>query len=379
VSVYKHKDSPFYHFDFRFKGDRFHGSTGVTSKREAEALERLEKAKARQQVENARKSSVSLRLDDVADRWWLEIGQHHVGKDTTERDLARLIEYFGPDKLLTGITDDDVTKLVAWRRGHRVKDHRKKIPKNAPPLPLIANATVNRSTTEALKKLFTRAKKAWGIRFDHEPDWKQHLLKEPEEITRELATEEWAKLNATAREDYRDIMDFADASGLRLNECLLRWLEVNWEAKQIVKKGKGDRKVVVSITPLIREILWPLRGHHPEFVFTYVAKRTRGGKVKGQRYPVTYNGLKTEWKRHRKRSGIKDFRFHDKRHDFATKLLRDTGNLKLVQKALNHSNIKTTTKYAHVLDQDVANAIEAMQEKREESRNLSRSHPKKSA
>jgi integrase len=281
--------------------------------------------------------------------------------------------------LLTDITDDDVTKLVAWRRGHRIKDHRKKIPKNAPPLPLVSNATVNRSTTEALKKLFTRAKKAWKIRFDHEPDWKQHLLKESEERDRELAPEEWAKLDATAREDYRDIMDFADESGARLNECLLRWSEVNWEAKQIVKKGKGDRKVVVSITPLIREILWPLRGHHPEFVFTYVAKRTRGGKVKGQRYPVTYNGLKTEWKRQRKRSGIKDFRFHDKRHDFATKLLRSSRNLKLVQKALNHKDIKTTLRYAHVLNDEVSTAIEEMQEKREESRNFSRSQPKKLA
>jgi hypothetical protein len=31
-------------------------------------------------------------------------------------------------------------------------------------------------------------------------------------------------------------------------------------------------------------------------------------------------------------SAILDFRFHDKRHDFATKLLRESRNLKLVQK-----------------------------------------------
>ena len=375
MSVYKHKDSPFYHFDFRFKGRRFHGSTGSKSKREAEAVERLEKASAQKQLEQTGKAATSLRLDDVAERYWLEIGQHHVGKDTTDRDLARLIEYFGPDKLLTDIVDDDVTKLVAWRRGHRVARQGKAKERDAP---LVAPATVNRSTTEVLKKLFTRAK-AWGVQFEREPEWKRHWLKEPEERVRELRPAELTALDAAARDDYRDIMDFADASGLRLNECLLRWSEVNWEGRQIIKTGKGGRKITASITPLIREILWPLRGHHPEFVFTYVAKRTRNNLVRGQRYPVTYNGLKTEWKRHRKRSGIKDFRFHDKRHDFATKLLRDSGNLKLVQKALNHRNIKTTTKYAHVLDHDIAEAIEAMQEKREKSRNLSRSEPKKSA
>ena len=63
-----------------------------------------------------------------------------------------------------------------------------------------------------------------------------------------------------------------------------------------------------------------------------------------------------------------DFRFHDLRHDFATKLLRDSGNLKLVQKALNHADIKTTTKYAHVLDEEVAAALDRVQKSRRKSR-----------
>ena len=293
-----------------------------------------------------------------------------------------MVDYFGADKLLTEIGDDEVTKLVAWRRGHRLNRYRKVNGKKVKDeeAPFVAPATVNRSTTEVLKKLFTRAK-AWGVKFDQEPEWKTHWLKEPEERVRELMPDELELLDSTAREDYRDILDFADASGLRLKECLLRWPEVNWQGKQIVKVGKGGRKVVVRITPLVRSILWPLQGQHPEFVFTYLAKRTRKDKglIKDQRYPITYNGLKTEWKRHRARSGIKDFRFHDKRHDFATKLLRESKNLKLVQKALNHRNIKTTLKYAHVLDEEVGSAIEAMQENREKSRNLSRNAPKKLA
>lgn len=374
MSVYKHKGSPFYHFDFQLKGRRFHGSTGAKGKREAEGIERLEKAKARRQIEVERKASTSLRLDDVADRYWLEVGQHHAGADTTERDLARLVQYFGPDKLLTDIRDGDVAELVAWRRGHRRTVHRKKPPpKGAAPAPLIAPATVNRSTTEVLKKLFTRAR-AWNVRFDNEPDWTKHLLEEPEERVRELKSDELDRLDATGRDDYQPIMDFADASGVRLRECLLRWSEVDWEARQIVKTGKGGRKIVVRITPLIRSILWPLRGNHEEFVFTYVAQRTQKRRrlSRGSRYPITYNGLKTEWKRHRARSGVEDFRFHDKRHDFATKLLRDSRNLKLVQKALNHRNIRTTLKYAHVLDDEIAGAIETMQENREKSRSRSR-------
>ena len=51
----------------------------------------------------------------------------------------------------------------------------------------------------------------------------------------------------------------------------LRWSEVNFGTRQIVRLGKGGRRVVFPITDTIREILFPLQGQHPEFVFTYVA------------------------------------------------------------------------------------------------------------
>ena len=114
MSVYRHKDSPFYHYDFQLRGHRFHGSTGAKGKREAEGVERTEKAKAKKHLEQASRAKVSLRIDDVADRYWLEVGQHHAGRDNTERDLARLIEYFGKDRLLTEIDDD---ALRSWWLG----------------------------------------------------------------------------------------------------------------------------------------------------------------------------------------------------------------------------------------------------------------------
>ncbi len=48
-----------------------------------------------------------------------------------------------------------------------------------------------------------------------------------------------------------------------------------------------------------------------------------------------------------KKAGVTDFRFHDFRHDFGTKLLRKTGNLKLFAKALNHADLTATARYAH--------------------------------
>jgi hypothetical protein len=224
MSVYKHKESPFYHFDFQFRGRRVHGSTGCTDKREANAFERAERDKAKQQAKLA-PSAVSAKLDDVAGRYWSGVGQHHVGADTTWRDIERVVNFFGSTTMMTEILDIDVARLVAWRRGHRVTRHGRGL-KNAATAPFVAPATVNRSTTEVLKKLFTYAKRTLHIRFEKEPDWKIHWLKEPEERVRELHSDEADRLDDATRDDYKPMMEFAAASGLRLKECQLKWSEV---------------------------------------------------------------------------------------------------------------------------------------------------------
>jgi integrase len=166
------------------------------------------------------------------------------------------------------------------------------------------------------------------------------------------------------RDDYAPLFDYASVTGKRKAECYtLRWAHVHWDTGWVERPGKGGRTVRVRITDAIRDILWPLRSHHPEFVFTFVAQRTAGGQVRGQRYPMTKSGLNTRWRRMRHKAGVKDFRFHDFRHDVATKLLRETGNLKLVSQALDHASISTTTRYAHVLENEIGEALEQVAQK----------------
>ena len=152
------------------------------------------------------------------------------------------------------------------------------------------------------------------------------------ERVRELHDDEAERIDAAMRPDYEPFFAFVRATGMRQKECVtLRWSEVNWSTRQIIKLGKGGRRITFPITDSVRAILWPLQGHHLEFVFTYVATRTRDGRTGGERYPLTISGVKTLWRRMRAKAEVSDFRFHDFRHDFATKLLRQTGNLKLVK------------------------------------------------
>ncbi|CAA2137730.1 Tyrosine recombinase XerC [Hyphomicrobium sp. ghe19] len=56
------------------------------------------------------------------------------------------------------------------------------------------------------------------------------------------------------------------------------------------------------------------------------------------------------------KAGIEDFHPHDFRHTFGSRLARATKNIKLVQKAIDHSNIKSTLRYVSVQQEEIVEA-----------------------
>lgn len=51
---------------------------------------------------------------------------------------------------------------------------------------------------------------------------------------------------------------------------------------------------------------------------------------------------------------------HTLRHTFATRLYKDTGNIRMVQKALGHSDLSTTMIYTHVIDEKLEGAMKGL-------------------
>ena len=133
--------------------------------------------------------------------------------------------------------------------------------------------------------------------------------------------------------------------------------------------GKGNKRHTLPMTDELRAILGAVMNNPTDQVFTYVGQRTRiihttrdkRAVLRGERYPITLSGLNRAWRTYGPKgaAGIADFRFHDLRHTAATRILRRTGNLKLVQRLLDHEDIATTAKYAHVDDADLLAAMEA--------------------
>jgi integrase len=179
------------------------------------------------------------------------------------------------------------------------------------------------------------------------------------------------------RPDAEPLILFERMTGKRKTECFrLQWPHVKWDRGIIELRGKGDAWVTIVITPAIRALLWPLRGDHPTFVFTYIAQRNMTVKrkdgtverlIEGQRYPFTKDGLRRIWNNIRVAAGLPmtgddRFRMHDLRHDFAINFLRDNPSafgMKMLQKALDHASFETTANiYGDVHTEDVANAVE---------------------
>lgn len=353
-------------YDFQLKGERYTGSTGKTRRREAEVEEQRIRDEARRAWEK-RQSVVNagpdMTIEQACEKYWEEKKHDFVpaAREDTVRQLAWIVEHFGPGTKLSAIGDAEVVKMVAARRNEYIPNRKEK--------KRICNTTVNTTSTLPLRRVMNRASLVWKVPLQI-INWKERLLSTPDERVRELRQDEEDALFDSLDRGYEDLVRFSKIIGARRTECLtLEWTDVDWINNRVRLTGKGSRgkgpKVVwVPIPPEVRELLYAIRNNHPTKVFTYVASFTstlRNGEVimRGQRYPITKYGLRREFDTKRAKAGLADFRFHDMRHTAATRLLRKTGNLKMVQKLLRHSDIGTTAKYAHVFDDDLAEAMAA--------------------
>jgi integrase len=351
MSLFRDPRSPYWQFEFRIQGYRFFGSSKCTDKRDAAAVEEAEKAKAKILVERLAADARSpMTIERACARWWNEHGRHLNEPDAKAR-LDWLVAQIGPRTALHAINDDTVANLVEERR---LDVRRAGVDEKGKQLyrPITAT-TVNKTTIVLLRRVLRRARDNWNAALPSEPIWKKHMLKQTRHQVRELTPIEDTALDAIERRDYALVRKFAEITGLRRRELLLTWSQVDLEAGIIRVIAKGG---VPRVLPLTREayaIVWSRRGHHPEFVFTYEAERTRqipkgsargAERIKGQRYPITYAGLGSNKQRHWIKAGV-DARIHDLRHTTGMRTLRATGNLKLVQKLLGHTDIAITAKF----------------------------------
>ncbi len=155
----------------------------------------------------------------------------------------------------------------------------------------------------------------------------------------------------------RLIVLIAVMTGMRMSEIFgLMWSDVMYNEGLLAVRAKlkGGKMRYVPMPP---ELADELRRFTPQPTnnVLYIAGNNHerifppkdGAKGERQRVEGSFDDLL-------ERAGIKDFRFHDLRHTFASWYMMNGGDLYELAKILGHSNIKMTERYAKLARQHIA-------------------------
>lgn len=207
-------------------------------------------------------------------------------------------------------------------------------------LSAISPASVNRELA-CLKYMLNRAEEL-GLT-DNTVARQIKLFREPQNRIRYLTTDEIKKLlNAITLDYLRLIVIIALNTGLRKGEILsLRWKHIDLsnrllfvETVEYKKKEDSPKSGKSRIVP-INETLY-------EELYKWKTSPDKEAKL------FNVVEIKRSFRTALKNANIKNFRFHDLRHTFASHLVMAGVDLTTVCSLLGHSSIQMTMKYAHL-------------------------------
>ena len=204
-----------------------------------------------------------------------------------------------------------------------------------------------------------------------------------------LTQEEVAKLLGNMKDLHALMAKLLYGCGLRLMECIrLRVKDVDFDQGKIfIRNAKGGKDRIVILPEslrgeLERQIDYVIALHKEDLKkgsgevyipdalsrkYTNASKETgwqyvfpakklskdpRSGKM--MRHHVMESALQKAVKRAVTRAGIyKKASCHTLRHSFATHLLENGTNIRIVQELMGHNDVKTTEIYTHVMKKDI--------------------------
>jgi integrase len=357
MSVYRTPKSPNFQFDFQWQGRRFHGSTGQTTKRAAEIVERQRRLEA---ATGQLGAVARMTLDEAAGRYWAEKGIGRGDAVDVERRIAQLLDLFGKATALGEIDQRAVAEAIERRRGlGRKRGHA-----DDAKIYLPSNATVNRDVIETLRPILRRARTHWSTKAGAhglpEIDWRELRMAEPRAQARFYPeAERTAWLAACEDEAGRLALALMLTYGLRFGELFfpLAALDLTPKAATLTLQ-KGRKRDVILYLPIRKDHareLAALLGLAREAGLDQVWFRKVGKKL----VALTYAELEGRITRAADRAGVTGGRrIHGARHHAGSEVLRRTGNLKAVQGLLGHASIQSTQRYAHVALGDLRAALE---------------------
>ncbi len=268
-----------------------------------------------------------------------ELGEHYLKFCERQRSyyskkkfMGALAKVFGnlPLKSFT-------TRLVDEWQSERLK-------KNKP-------ATVNRHL-EVLKHAF---RKAFEWEMVHEEIFRKvarvRLVPDNNRRLRYLSIEECQCLIEACEPHLKPIVQIALNTGMRKGEIL----GLEWEKHIDLRHGfillditkNGERREI----PMNTTVKETLRGLVRRLDSPYVLVDAEGRR---------FQNVKRSFASACRRAGIKDFRFHDLRHTFASQLVMEGIDITTVKELLGHKTLTMTLRYAHLAPSHKVKAVEVL-------------------
>ena len=140
-------------------------------------------------------------------------------------------------------------------------------------------------------------------------------------------------------------------TGMRRGELFdLKWSAVNFDTKTITVAGATTKTSDTRHIPMNKETIGTLEAWKKQVSKSpYVFPGQGGGR---------FEDVKSAWLKLLERALIDGFRWHDMRHDFASRLVMAGVPLNTVRDLLGHADIKMTLRYAHLAPGTKAAAVE---------------------
>jgi len=295
----------------------------------------------RQKQKKTKESQEPLRFPSLGEiitkflEWYKET-RRPASYERHKTSSLHVIRFFGEDTPIDQLNNGKIEAYKLWRKKQNVNP-----------------VTINKE----LRFISTLINKA--VEFEWIPYHKLYkkpiLIKGVDNKRLRYLTEDEEKrlLEAIKSPLVKDIVILALNTGLRKGEILsLKWSNVKVEMKCIIlepHETKNKRRHVIPLNCKAWEVI-ERRLKEKREDCPYVFHR-EGKKIKCIRGAFE-NALK--------RANIKDFRFHDLRHTFASRLVQKGVDIYVVKDLLNHSDITMTQRYAHLRLDNLKEAIERL-------------------
>jgi len=323
MSLYRRKDSNIWWISVKTAQKRIRQSTGTENKKLAEKIHAkiVTEIQEDRYFETAKSKRITFKV--MTEKY---IANYEKSRDC--HTLKRLLPAFG-HLTLFDITSD----LVSDYRGERLKT--------------VKPATVYQELS-LMRRMFNVARREWKwTRVNPIADL-SFAVGNKNARERWLTPEDEQRLLNCATNPVwlRSLLVFALHTGMRKGEILnLQWKDANFIRKIVtVLKSKNGEKRSIPMSKTLCKTLQDIKVRD----------------ISGRVFPISDRSLREAFKTALDKAGIENFRIHDLRHTFATRLVQNGVDLYKVKELLGHKTIAMTMRYAHHYPESLRASVEVL-------------------